>query len=65
MFQELSKYGDIQSLNICDNLADHMVGNVYVQFREEDQAQSALQNLVGRSYEGLSHLSWVKQLDIK
>ncbi|KAL1549335.1 splicing factor U2af small subunit B-like [Salvia divinorum] len=52
LFQELSKYGDIQSLNICDNLADHMVGNVYVQFREEDQAQSALQNLVGRSYEG-------------
>ncbi|KAG8374159.1 hypothetical protein BUALT_Bualt11G0101800 [Buddleja alternifolia] len=52
LFQELSKYGDIQSLNICDNLADHMVGNVYVQFREEDQAQAALQNLVGRSYEG-------------
>ncbi|KAI3473325.1 hypothetical protein Pfo_030616 [Paulownia fortunei] len=52
LFQELSKYGDIQSLNICDNLADHMVGNVYVQFREEDQAQNALQNLIGRSYEG-------------
>ncbi|KAK4396468.1 Splicing factor U2af small subunit B [Sesamum angolense] len=52
LFQELSKYGDIQSLNICDNLADHMVGNVYVQFREEDQAQNALQNLMGRSYEG-------------
>ncbi|KAL3839759.1 hypothetical protein ACJIZ3_024350 [Penstemon smallii] len=52
LFQELSKYGDIQSLNICDNLADHMVGNVYILFREEDQAQKALQNLVGRSYEG-------------
>ncbi|KAL0336977.1 UNVERIFIED_CONTAM: Splicing factor U2af small subunit B [Sesamum calycinum] len=52
LFQELSKYGDIQSLNICDNLADHMVGNVYIQFREEDQAQNALQNLIGRSYEG-------------
>ncbi|XP_073290351.1 splicing factor U2af small subunit B-like [Primulina huaijiensis] len=52
LFQELSKYGDIQSLNICDNLADHMVGNVYIQFREEDQAQAALQNLMGRSYEG-------------
>ncbi|KAK6140089.1 hypothetical protein DH2020_026087 [Rehmannia glutinosa] len=48
LFQELSKYGDIQSLNICDNLADHMVGNVYVQFREEDQAQAALQSLIGR-----------------
>lgn len=25
LFEELSKYGPIQSLNICDNLADHMV----------------------------------------
>ncbi|KAK4478699.1 hypothetical protein RD792_014193 [Penstemon davidsonii] len=50
LFQELSKYGDIQSLNICDNLADHMVGNVYIQFREEDQAHAALQNLVGRAF---------------
>ncbi|KAK6152332.1 hypothetical protein DH2020_014967 [Rehmannia glutinosa] len=47
-FEELSKYGDIQCLNICDNLADHMVGNVYIQFREEDQAMNALQNLMGR-----------------
>ncbi|KAL2509244.1 Splicing factor U2af small subunit B [Forsythia ovata] len=52
LFEELSKYGDLQSLNICDNLADHMVGNVYVQFREEDHAASALQNLSGRFYAG-------------
>ena len=25
LFEELSKYGVIESLNICDNLADHMV----------------------------------------
>lgn len=25
LFEELSKYGQIESLNICDNLADHMV----------------------------------------
>ena len=25
LFEELSKYGEIESLNICDNLADHMV----------------------------------------
>ncbi|KDP42757.1 hypothetical protein JCGZ_23697 [Jatropha curcas] len=52
LFEELSKYGDIESLNICDNLADHMVGNVYVQFREEEHAASALQNLNGRFYAG-------------
>ncbi|KAF3589361.1 hypothetical protein F2Q69_00028147 [Brassica cretica] len=44
---------EIESLNICDNLADHhMIGNVYVQFKEEDQAAAALQALQGRSYLG-------------
>ncbi|KAF5187417.1 Splicing factor u2af subunit-like protein [Thalictrum thalictroides] len=52
LFEELSKYGEIESLNICDNLADHMVGNVYVQFKEEDHAASAVQNLTGRFYAG-------------
>ncbi|CAN1860331.1 Splicing factor U2af small subunit A [Linum perenne] len=27
LFEELSKHGHIESLNICDNLADHMVMN--------------------------------------
>ncbi|XP_052174008.1 splicing factor U2af small subunit B-like [Diospyros lotus] len=52
LFEELSKYGEIENLNICDNLADHMVGNVYVQFREAEHAASALQNLTGRFYAG-------------
>ncbi|CAN6888396.1 unnamed protein product [Brassica oleracea] len=52
LFEELRKLGEIESLNICDNLADHMIGNVYVQFKEEDQAAAALQALQGRSYLG-------------
>ncbi|KAG0466225.1 hypothetical protein HPP92_017226 [Vanilla planifolia] len=52
IFEELSKFGNIESLNICDNLADHMVGNVYVQFQEEDQAAAALRALQGRYYSG-------------
>ncbi|KAI8560061.1 hypothetical protein RHMOL_Rhmol04G0226000 [Rhododendron molle] len=52
LFEELNKYGEIECLNICDNLADHMVGNVYVQFREAEHAAEALQNLTGRFYAG-------------
>ncbi|KNA10885.1 hypothetical protein SOVF_140170 [Spinacia oleracea] len=52
LFEELNKYGEIESLNICDNLADHMVGNVYVQFREEEHAAEAVRNLSGRFYAG-------------
>ncbi|CAD6230412.1 unnamed protein product [Miscanthus lutarioriparius] len=50
--EELSKFGEIENLNICDNLADHMIGNVYVQFREEDQAAAAHTALQGRFYSG-------------
>lgn len=52
IFEELSKLGEIENLNICDNLADHMVGNVYVQFREEEQAAAALKAMQGRFYSG-------------
>ena len=31
VFVELEdKYGEIEEMNICDNLGDHLVGNVYV-----------------------------------
>ncbi|KAH7277587.1 hypothetical protein KP509_39G058000 [Ceratopteris richardii] len=52
LFEELSKFGELESLNVCDNMADHMVGNVYAQFREEEQAAAALQGLSGRFYAG-------------
>ncbi|KAF5740992.1 splicing factor U2af small subunit B-like [Tripterygium wilfordii] len=52
IFEELSKFGEIETLNVCDNLADHMIGNVYVLFKEEDQAAAALQALQGRFYSG-------------
>ncbi|CAM6014168.1 unnamed protein product [Sphagnum balticum] len=53
LFEELSKYGELESLNVCDNLADHMVGNVYVLFKEEEEAATALRALTGRFYAGL------------
>ncbi|KAA8550231.1 hypothetical protein F0562_001915 [Nyssa sinensis] len=52
LFDVLSKHGDIESLNVCNTLTDHMVGNVYVQFREEEHAANALKNLTGRFYNG-------------
>ena len=37
---------------MCDNLADHLVGNVYVKFKEEEAADKALKALSGRYYSG-------------
>ncbi len=43
VFEEMAQFGEIENLNVCDNLADHMVGNVYLKFRDEEAAASALQ----------------------
>jgi splicing factor U2AF subunit len=52
IFEELDKFGEVENLNICDNLADHLVGNVYVKFREEESAAAAHAGLAGRFYSG-------------
>lgn len=31
VFTEMEeKYGEVEEMNVCDNLGDHLVGNVYV-----------------------------------
>ncbi|KAL0793191.1 hypothetical protein Bca101_064568 [Brassica carinata] len=45
-------FEELDSLNVCNNLADHMIGNVYVLFKEEDQAAASLKALQGRFYSG-------------
>ena len=52
VFEELAYYGELENLNVCDNLADHMVGNVYAKFADEEASAKALQALQGRFYAG-------------
>ncbi|CAN0258109.1 unnamed protein product, partial [Ectocarpus sp. 13 AM-2016] len=52
VYQELSKFGEISEMNVCDNLGDHLIGNVYVKFLDEEDADSALKGLMGRWYAG-------------
>lgn len=52
VFEELSRFGELEDLHVCDNLADHLVGNVYAKFKDEDGAQAAMNGLLGRYYEG-------------
>eukprot|EP01004_Peranema_trichophorum_P006944 NODE_5741_length_974_cov_44.037603_g5160_i0.p1 GENE.NODE_5741_length_974_cov_44.037603_g5160_i0~~NODE_5741_length_974_cov_44.037603_g5160_i0.p1 ORF type:complete len:231 (+),score=37.21 NODE_5741_length_974_cov_44.037603_g5160_i0:216-908(+) len=51
-FEELSKFGEIEELNVCDNVNEHLLGNVYVKYRTEDCAESAMKALQGRYYAG-------------
>jgi len=51
-FEELSKFGEIEELNVCDNVNEHLLGNVYVKYRHEEDAEKALKALQGRYYAG-------------
>jgi len=53
VFVELEdKYGEIEEMNVCDNLGDHLVGNVYVKFRREEDADKAVRDLNNRWFAG-------------
>jgi splicing factor U2AF subunit len=49
IFVELEeKYGKIEEMNVCDNLGDHLVGNVYIKFYSEEDAEKAVNELNNR-----------------
>jgi splicing factor U2AF subunit len=52
VFEELSRYGEIDDLLVCANIAHHLAGNVMVKYRSEDDAEQARLALNGRYYEG-------------
>ncbi|ELU01671.1 hypothetical protein CAPTEDRAFT_164217 [Capitella teleta] len=53
VFVELEdKYGEIEEMNVCDNLGDHLVGNVYIKFRSEESAEKGVEELNNRWFNG-------------
>jgi len=46
------KYGEIEEVNVCDNLGDHLVGNVYVKFVQEEMAEKAANACNNRWFNG-------------
>jgi len=47
-----TKYGEIEEMNVCDNLGDHLVGNVYIKFRREEDAEKAVNDVNNRWFGG-------------
>ena len=53
IFTELAlQYGEIEEMHICDNVGDHLIGNVYVRFFREKDASYAVSELNKRFYAG-------------
>mmetsp|Transcript_4059 Transcript_4059/g.7112 ORF Transcript_4059/g.7112 Transcript_4059/m.7112 type:complete len:325 (+) Transcript_4059:316-1290(+) len=52
IYEEMVKFGDIEEMRVCANLSDHLAGNVYIKFYEEEAAQQAFASVQERFYEG-------------
>lgn len=50
--EELSKYGKLLDVVPLENLGDHMIGNVYAKYEDEEDAEKALKAMDGRFYSG-------------
>eukprot|EP00127_Corallochytrium_limacisporum_P004372 Clim_evm6s159 gene=Clim_evmTU6s159 len=52
-FVELNdKYGRLMELQVCDNLGDHLIGNVYAMFEREEDALACRDDLNDRWFDG-------------
>ncbi|XP_065321134.1 splicing factor U2AF 35 kDa subunit-like [Gordionus sp. m RMFG-2023] len=52
LYMELEdEYGQIDELNICQNLGRHLYGNVYVKFRKSESADKALMSINNRWFD--------------
>uniref|UniRef100_A0A1I7X7U8 RRM domain-containing protein n=1 Tax=Heterorhabditis bacteriophora TaxID=37862 RepID=A0A1I7X7U8_HETBA len=38
-------YGEVEEINVCENIGEHMVGNVYVKFMREEDADKACKDM--------------------
>ncbi|PWN25549.1 RNA-binding domain-containing protein, partial [Jaminaea rosea] len=49
-FCQLAEYGQLVEMHVCDNVGDHLIGNVYARYEWEDEAQRAVDALNNKWY---------------
>jgi len=52
ILEEFAKFGEMEEMHVVENLGDHMFGNVYVKYRDPEDAESCLQAMAQRYYAG-------------
>jgi splicing factor U2AF subunit len=52
VFEECSKFGEIEEMQVAENLGEHLLGNVYVRYEDEEEAEKCLTELYGRNFAG-------------
>lgn len=54
VYCELTKFGHLLEMHVCDNVGDHLIGNVYARYDYEEEAATAVAALNTRWYAGES-----------
>ena len=52
IFDKFAEFGYVEDVHVCENLGEHMVGNVYVKYRNEEDADKCVKALTGKFYGG-------------
>jgi splicing factor U2AF subunit len=50
VFSEFCQFGEILDMIVADNIGEHMLGNLYIKFATEEQAETALRTMTGKYY---------------
>jgi hypothetical protein len=40
--KKLAEFGEIEDLIVCENIGDHLVGNVYIKYTKEEYAEKCM-----------------------
>merc|ERR1712130_1014474 len=51
-FEIEDKYGEIEEMNVCENLGDHLVGNGYIKFYKEEDCERSCEAVNDRWFAG-------------
>jgi len=52
VLEECLKYGEVEELLVLENMGDHLIGNVFARFKNEEVADKAVKAVRGRFYAG-------------
>jgi splicing factor U2AF subunit len=52
VYAELSKFGKVEQMHVCDNLGEHIVGHIYCKYSDEEEALDCVKAMENRHFGG-------------
>jgi splicing factor U2AF 35 kDa subunit len=52
VFEEFAQYGEVVDMVVSDNIGEHLLGNLYLKYATEEQAEACLGAMLGKLYKG-------------